>query len=241
MPERPLPLRARRWWQPDAWRRVSTAILDSLVPSACALCQQTVDGGTLCNACELEVAALPAPPPVSIDALTVRAACWYLGTGQALVQALKYRGRRDLASRVARMMRPQVHRLLARGERPLLVPVPLHRRRALARGYNQAELLARGLLSDSGGRRVSLLVRRRATRSQTRLGAVARRANLAGAFGVRARVGQATQAPVVLIDDVVTTGATLREAARTLEQAGWRVAGAVVAARADRLPADPTP
>jgi ComF family protein len=227
-----------------AWRRTCAAILDCLVPRACALCGCTIDAGTLCATCESSVVALSAPPPVVIEALTVRAALRYEGTGQALVQALKYRGRRDLAGRVARLMRPLLEPLLAgcrpaREGRPLLVPVPLHRRRELARGYNQAALLVHALAPEVRARVESLLVRRRATCSQTRLGAAERRANVAAAFAVRRGGRRSEGAGVVLVDDVVTTGATLLEATRVLEDAGWRVDGAVVAARAERLPAVP--
>jgi ComF family protein len=108
----------------------------------------------------------------------------------------------------------------------LVAPVPLHRRRLFARRYNQSALLAQAL-----ARRCALpvapdlLVRRRATPSQGRLSPTARRRNVRGAFALRLGYAEAIAGRrVLLIDDVLTTGATVRECARVLLRAG---AGAV--------------
>ena len=101
----------------------------------------------------------------------------------------------------------------------LIVPVPLHRARLRERGYNQALELAAPLARALGvPLRHDLLLRLRATPAQTGLDAKARRRNLRGAFALAA----GTEPPdlVVLLDDVMTTGATVREAARTLHRAG---------------------
>jgi ComF family protein len=115
----------------------------------------------------------------------------------------------------------------------LVVPVPLHWRRRLARGYNQAERIARPLARRLGVAIGAALARRRATPPQTTLGRDERRRNLRGAFAVR-RPGRVRGRTVALVDDVVTTGATLDEAARCLLRAG---AAAVVAVAAARRPA----
>jgi ComF family protein len=97
--------------------------------------------------------------------------------------------------------------------------VPLHRRRLRRRGYNQALELARPLARSLG---VPLdhgaLLRRRATEAQTELDAVARRRNVHGAFALRE--GVALPAHVAILDDVMTTGATLAECVRVLRRAG---------------------
>jgi len=104
----------------------------------------------------------------------------------------------------------------------LVVPVPLHWRRQWHRGYNQAELLGRALLA-AGSRRAGprldnrLVRRRRATPSQSALGADHRAANLAGAFTVR---GRCDNLRVAVVDDVLTTGSTAAAVARALLAAG---------------------
>ena len=119
-------------------------------------------------------------------------------------------------------------------EQPLpdaLVPVPLHRRRLRERGYNQAREIAAPLARQLGvPLREGLLQRVRHTQPQSRLDADARQGNLDDAFAVTAS-GQ-LPAHVVLVDDVMTTGATLHAAAWALREAGVRRVDAWVCARA---------
>jgi ComF family protein len=136
------------------------------------------------------------------------------------IHELKYQGRRRVAGRLAEVLltAASARALLAPGA--VLVPVPLHPRRRRERGFNQAELLAQEL-----SRRTRLeiaaaaLVRRRPTAPQTGLSAAERRANVRGAFAVRRRA-QVAGRVVVLVDDVLTTGATATACARTLSAAG---------------------
>ena len=108
----------------------------------------------------------------------------------------------------------------------VVVPVPLHRRRRRARGFNQAEDLARHL-----ERPVRLVLRRvRATVSQTDLPAARRHANVRNAFALRRRC-DVRGLRIVIIDDVCTTGATLEACARVLREAGARDVSALTAAR----------
>jgi ComF family protein len=147
------------------------------------------------------------------------------------VQELKYRSRRRIAGRLAEAMLalPPVRGVLAGAS--VLVAVPLHPRRKRTRGFNQSELLAQEL-----GRRAGLataaraLVRRTDTPPQTGLSAAARRANVKGAFAVRGH-GQIAGRTVVLVDDVLTTGATATACARALTQAGAREVRLLTAAR----------
>jgi ComF family protein len=113
-----------------------------------------------------------------------------------------------------------------------VLPVPLHARRLRQRGFNPSTLLARAAAHATGSfvPRLSLLVRQRDTPSQTRLDRGERRRNVAGAFAAR-RCEQLQGRQILLVDDIATTGATLREAARELLRAGASGVDAVCAAR----------
>jgi ComF family protein len=151
------------------------------------------------------------------DALrAARAACLLEPPADRLVHQLKYRGWRQLADALAQPMA----RLDWPGdahEPALIVPVPTTSRRLRERGYNQAELLARALARVSG-RTVSTPLRRASgARTQTALQPAARAANVAGAFTADRPVDGLH---VLLVDDVLTTGATAAECARVLAAAG---------------------
>jgi ComF family protein len=154
----------------------------------------------------------------------------YDGTLRAIVHALKYDGRRSLARPLAVLLSDQGEAVLSGAD--VAVPVPLHRSRKRARGFNQAAEIARHLPIPAK----DLLRRVRATPSQTGLPAAQRHANVRHAFamGRRARLHNRV---VVLIDDVSTTGATLEACARVLRDAGAREVRALTIARVvSRLP-----
>jgi ComF family protein len=150
------------------------------------------------------------------------------------VHHLKYEGYRTLANEMAEIM---VQRT-ARPPRGILVPVPLGRRRLATRGYNQAAEIARALATHwKLPVSEELLSRVRETKTQTALAPEEREQNVRGAFVAAPAVPAAPdeiggETPVILIDDVLTTGATLVAAARSLEQDGWKQVEAVTFARA---------
>ena len=157
-----------------------------------------------------------------------RAAAGYGGAVREAVHALKFGGRRSLARPLGDLVREQCAGALT--ERPdAFVPVPLARARERERGFNQAALLAERLGSTLGVRvRPRWLVRLRATAAQSDLSAAERRANVEGAFAAAPAVADRH---VVVIDDVVTTGATIGDCARALRAAGARRVGVLAVAR----------
>lgn len=191
----------------------------------CRGCQQSVnepsalDGRGYCGSCRRE------PPAFSC--------AWssgpYDGSLRRLIHLLKYDGVRPLAGVMAARLETGFHAL---GGADLIVPAPLHWRRGFKRGFNQSALIARSL-----GRRLGvrcerrLLVRVRATPSQAGLSRPERRRNLRGAFRVR-RSESVQEKTVLLVDDVMTTGATLNACAKALERAGAKEVRALVVARA---------
>jgi len=151
-----------------------------------------------------------------------------------IVHALKYGGWSGVAGEMAvRMARLSWPADVAR-ERTALVPVPLWRSRERERGYNQSALLATGL-SARWGIPVweDSLVRTRTTRSQTELAPEERHANVAGSVRFQPRAAaRVSGAHIVIVDDVVTTAATLNECARSLYEAGARIISYVTFGRA---------
>jgi ComF family protein len=156
-------------------------------------------------------------PPVFARA---RAVALHEGVARDLVHRLKYEDRLDLGLVLARMMAGAGAELLA--EADCLVPVPLHRLRLWRRRFNQATLLAKSLGRIAGRpSEPGLLTRVKATRSQVGLSRVARATNLQGAFRVPEAARPMLQGRrVLLIDDVMTTGATANAASRVLLRGG---------------------
>jgi ComF family protein len=150
-----------------------------------------------------------------------------------LVHQLKYRGWRALAAPLAdRMAAIRLPEDVVE-EATVCVPVPTTRARLRQRGYNQAELLARAFAIRTGRQLRTVLERAGGARSQTALQPVARGANVAGAF--RVAPGSAAvlrRAHLLLVDDVLTTGATAAECTRTLQEAGARCVSLITFARA---------
>lgn len=233
--------------QAKAVRRQLGRYLDKLLPGSCLLCDDDSPQGPLCPGCTAELpwlapahcprCALPSPaaavcgqclrhpPPFS----ACHALLHYEFPADRLIQALKFGHRLSLAKWLAGGLSVQ----LSARDYDCLIPLPLHPLRLAERGFNQSGEIARAL-----ARRLQLplaldkLQRTRATASQMTLPLKARQANVKGAFECRTDLrGQR----VLLIDDVMTSGATLHEAARTLQMHGAGDIQIAVAARAFKV------
>lgn len=168
------------------------------------------DPGVRCAACLAK--------PRAFDA--ARAACLYDETSREPILQLKHADRLDLAPLFARWLSRSARDLIE--EADAIAPVPLHPLRLLRRRYNQAAEIARPLAAMTGTPYLpDALVRRRATDTQGGKSGSGRRRNVAGAFEVPAtRRAQVQGLRILLIDDVLTTGATAEGCARSLKAAG---------------------
>lgn len=141
------------------------------------------------------------------------------GAGRSLVHELKYRNGLYLKEDIAQLVRecPPAREFL---QGATLVPIPLHKTRERERGFNQSMVIGSALVPEFAPAIAPLLVRTRATRSQTRLSRAGRENNLLGAFALAPGAVVDPHARYVLLDDVFTTGATLGEAASVLREHG---------------------
>jgi ComF family protein len=155
---------------------------------------------------------------------------FYDGALRELVHLLKYRGVEPLAGKLGALMAQAVPRQLAFDG---VVAMPLHWWRRWRRGFNQAELLGREVARRLGLPVLRAVRRTRLTRTQTGLTSAGRRRNVAGAFRVCDR-GAITGKRILLVDDVLTTGATVNACAAALKSAGAKHVAVLTLARADR-------
>lgn len=221
----------------EALSNFGTRVQQWLLPLRCLLCGAPgANGIDLCSACAAELprnlsccarCALPLAVPAALCGECQRRpppwdAAWapfrYAWPLDRLESRYKF-GRDLAAGRVLGTLWQLEPRMLALPD--MILPVPLHRGRLRQRGYNQALELAKPLAKALGiPLQNDLLQRQRATSAQTELDAVTRRRNMRGAFVVRS--GVRLPAHVAILDDVMTTGATLAECARVLKRAGVR-------------------
>jgi ComF family protein len=156
------------------------------------------------------------------------------GTAAAMVHALKYGGWRGLAAMMGTRMAELRFDPNVEAELSGVVPVPLSPTRLRERGFNQAELLARSVARDRALPLLSdVLVRQRHTSRQARLSLSERSANVSGAFRPReGKQGRVEDAHLLLVDDVLTTAATVQDCVRALCVGGARAASVLTFARA---------
>ena len=212
--------------------RAAGPLLDLVFPRTCAGCGS--EGGYFCDECEAGAPRL-GPPQCDVCSAPSRASlcAWcrtanqpfngitapyrWTGVVQELVYSLKYRNVRASAPRLAELL--TAHLMEKSLDADILTPVPLHPSRERERGYNQSELLAREISNSTGiPMEAGLLARMRNTPPQvTMTSPEERRRNVVGAFEC---VGNVAGKRVLLIDDVVTSGATVAECSAQLRKAG---------------------
>ena len=228
---------------PAAIRGTVRRVVDVVLPPRCLGCGALVgDPGAVCPSCWSGIDFI-APPMCRCCGLPfdydegenavcgdcarrpplygrARSVMIYNDASRRLVLAFKHGDRTDAATAWGQWLTRAGGELLADAD--LLVPVPLHRRRLIARRYNQAALMAQSLGRQSGVPvAVDALRRIRATPSQGRMNRSQRERNVAGAFAVRdSRMDDIRDARILLVDDVMTTGATLTACIRPLLRAG---------------------
>lgn len=239
-------------------RRLLDHVLDFAYPGICANCEATVgDAAHLCRDCTEKLDAMTGAAACEFCAMPLAshgAPCPYcFGKGMPhyekiirlgifedplkhLIHQMKYHKRWVLGEFLAERLAETERAKGLLTETQVLVPVPLHFRRHVARGYNQADVIARQL--GAGQRKINVihaLRRTRDTETQTHLhGHDQRVENVRGAFALRRAAKHLRGKHVMVVDDVMTSGSTLLEVARTLKRAQPASLCAIVLAIADK-------
>ena len=228
-----------------------TALLDLLYPQRCRVCR-TRGTPVLCELCRSDFAAVSPPfcprcgcprtgtadrcaPCRSGDVpfAVARSMALYEGRLRAAIHRLKFDGRGELGPILGDLLAAFVRQNADLKAPDLVVPVPLHPSREAERGYNHAALLALPVASALGVPLVPrALLRVALTAPQSELRRAARRRNVQGAFRVGRAVAEIRRKAVLLVDDVMTSGATAAECARTLLEAGADAVAVATLARA---------
>jgi len=196
----------------------------------CALCKKPSPLAKICANCQTTT---------PIRAIWV-AANYNNKVLQDLIHYLKYNYIEAISADLARLMANYLKtgnildQLQLKADNTILVPIPLHKKRFLQRGFNQSELLANCLSSYFGFEQVNLIVREKNTQSQINLKRNERQENVKSAFSLVNNWVFDKNKKIILVDDVVTTGSTLNECAKVLEKAGClEIYGLVAAQRED--------
>ena len=227
-----------------AWRQLSGALLDVVLPPACSSCGTAAE--VLCDPCRRRLVERRPDGCARCGAATADggrcqsdhrhlrhvsqliAPYRFVGTAGRLVRRFKLGGDAAAGRWLARAM-ADAFRICGAAGRPLVLSVPLHRARRRRRGFDQAAWLALGIAKRLGLRAATgVLVRTRATRPQGDAMVLSRTDNVRGAFAVREPEAIRGRS-VLLIDDVFTTGATARTCAKLLKDAGARSVALLVA------------
>ena len=224
-------------------RNVISPIIDFIYPPICVSCDELLPDGSqqVCERCWDSMQRVTREMPLYHETRTNLLETGYVsdlvslfvfekeGAFQHIAHALKYDGFESLGKELGRRLGERMNEWNVTAD--LLIPIPLHKVKQRERGYNQADLIARGISMVTGTPVLSNAVRRiRHTATQTQLSLDERRKNVEDAFEVKkSHLSEIATKRCVLVDDVLTTGATIQSCAQTLMGAG---ASEVIAASA---------
>lgn len=213
----------------ERWTQPLKPLLDLFLESPCPLCQRST-AQEFCQACRHQVQRCQLPNPQTFwhDSLPLFVWGTYSGSLKQAIATLKYENQPQIARPLGHWLaRAWLENPPIATQRPIVVPIPMHPSKQKIRGFNQAELLATAFCEMTGlALKRNGLNRVRATEAQFTLSKANREHNLKSAFQVdKALLQSKPSTPILLFDDIYTTGATARAAAQTLQDQQIEVVG----------------
>ncbi len=194
-------------------------ILDFVYKKKCYFCSSSYENTIMCQRCYDAIEELPLYPVLTINGIKIYSCCYYAKEMQKLIRGIKYHNQKELAFYQAKFMYEYFMKIVGESAKYTIVPVPLHKTRYKQRKYNHMELVAQELSKLSGWRVNTLLIERiKDTKPQYKLKKVEREENLKNAFKVY--TDNYNLDNLLIIDDILTTGSTLREIITSLQKSG---------------------
>lgn len=206
-------------------------LLNWIYIERCYFCHDDKEGKRLCSKCKSEIKILPAQPSAVFMGCNIFSVSIYEGTMRELIKRVKYKHDKKLAKEQAEFM-VNYWKKLGFFENFVVVPVPQHKNRLKKRGGNHMDLVGQEFCSAFGYRLLDdFVVRIKDTKPQYKLSKEEREKNLKDAFSVDETKLPDKSAPILVIDDIKTTGTTLREIITTLQNKGYTKISALTTAR----------
>ncbi|MDJ0697580.1 MAG: ComF family protein [Mastigocoleus sp. MO_167.B18] len=219
----------------QAFKNYFKALLNSFLESNCPLCERP-SSNLLCKYCTKQLDKCTIPQPSSLWQKPLPVFAWgkYGGALKRAIAAMKYDNHPEIAILLGQLLGESwLLHTPSPEHKPILVPIPLHPHKQKQRGFNQAALIAKGFCEITGLKvKAKGLKRVRETEAQHSLSSSNRSKNLAGAFSIGQDLYKIPRQPVLLIDDIYTTGATAKSAIQTLRDSQISVLGIAACAAA---------
>lgn len=201
-------------------------ILDFLFPIHCVGCKQ--EKTHCCVACMARIPQIYMPPVIACNTIYAASSLKNNAMLSTLIHRFKYEGAKEISKHLISLFQKMPQAI---SENPVLVPVPLHKRRLNMRGFNQSMVLSKEINKKWHIEISDILERHRYTRPQVELSGAKRLTNIVDAFSIKNNAEKIDPEKLyIIVDDVYTTGATLGQCAKVLKKNGARhVAGLVIA------------
>ncbi len=194
-------------------------LLDYIYKKKCYICSSSKGNSLFCNNCYEKLDYLPFKPVETIDNIDIFSCCYYKNSIQKLIRGLKYHNKKELSFYQAKIMSDYWKNIKEKENNYLVIPVPLHKDRLKQRKYNHMDLVAQDFCKLNGYCLNTNIVKRiKNTSPQYKLTKKEREKNLSGAFKIE--IKEKITTPILLIDDITTTGSTLLEIIKELKKAG---------------------